>query len=128
MPNPRIPVLVKHMAVAIYRHGKIHGRDRKDKFKQSLQIAKSRCQEYGLVVCPMQSLAEDVALTMRGRSFEMKHKQEGRSKTVLFDTLYDEFDIDGKKEKEEKEMREKVAAQLAADEESKKGARNKNKL
>lgn len=95
MPNLTIPTLVKHMTVAIYREGKISAKTKKDRFKQCLQIAKSRCAQYGFVVFAGASLTEAIALTPKGRAAEQRHKAEGRAKTVLFDTLYSEFDLDG---------------------------------
>ena len=114
MPNPRIPALVKHMTIAIYREGKIHARTKKERFKQCLQIAKSRCAEYGMVVFGGEGLSEAISLTPKGRTAEMRHKSEGRSKTVLFDTLYEQFDIEGKKEAAAKKAQEAEAARLAA--------------
>jgi hypothetical protein len=97
MPNLTIPTLVKHMTVAIYREGKITAKTKKDRFKQCLQIAKSRCSQYGFVAFAGNSLTEAIALTPKGRAAELRHKAEGRAKTVFFDTLYDEFDLDGKR-------------------------------
>jgi hypothetical protein len=125
MPNIRIPALVKHMTIAIYREGKIHARSRKDRFKQCLEIAKSRCQQYGFVTYEGASLSEAVGLTPKGRAREAKHLSEGRAKTVLFDTLYDDFDIDGTKAAAEKAAREKEAAEVAERQEQNKAKYSK---
>jgi hypothetical protein len=114
VPNPRIPALVKHMTIAIYRDGKISGKSRKDRFEQCLQIAKSRCQQYGFVVFGGQSLSEAIGLTSKGRAAESKHLSEGRAKTVLFDTLYDNFDLDGLKALAVRKAQEKEAETIAA--------------
>jgi hypothetical protein len=108
MPNPAIPALVKHMTIAIYRKGKISAKNKKDRFEQCLKIAKSRCAQYGLTDSPGTSLSEAIGLTPAGRIAEMRHKTEGRQKTVLFDTLYDDFDIDGTKAAKEKTFRERL--------------------
>ncbi len=121
MPNPQIPALVKHMTIAIYRDGKISARNRKDRFEQCLQIAKSRCQQYGFIIFGGQSLGEPIALTPKGRAREAKHLNEGRSKTVLFDTLFDDFDVDGTKAEAAKKAREKEAEQIAARKEANEG-------
>ena len=114
MPNAKIPSLVKHMTIAIYRDGSIHGKNRKDIFEQCLEIAKSRCREYGFVSFSGQSLSEEVTLTSKGRKQDAKHRVEGRAKTVLFDTLYEDLDVEGtkaaereKEAKKEKELIEK---------------------
>lgn len=128
MPNPRIPALVKHMTIAIYRTGKIHARSRKDKFEQCLKIAKSRCQQYGFVVYEGASLSEAIGLTSKGRQREAKHLTEGRAKTVLFDTLYDNFDIDGSKAKAREEEEKKISertAELQLENEAKFSKRNR---
>ena len=95
MPNLAIPVVVKHMTIAIYREGHITAKTPADRFKQCFMIAKARCAQYGLVSFSGASLTEAIALTPKGRSAELRHKSEGRSKTVLFDTLYDRFDLEG---------------------------------
>jgi hypothetical protein len=111
MPNPRIPTLVKHMTIAIYREGKIRGKNQKDRFRQCFEIAKSRCVQYGFATVhgPF-----TMGLTGKGRAAELRHKAEGRSKTVLFDTMYDQFDLEGKKAAFEKKLAEEVAARTVA--------------
>lgn len=113
MANLTIPTLVKHMTVAIYREGKITAKTKKDRFKQCLQIAKSRCAQYGFVVFSGASLTEAIALTPKGRTAEMRHKAEGRAKTVLFDTLYEEFDLDGSRAALEKKTQSTAKNQPA---------------
>lgn len=114
MPNLQIPVLVKHMAIAIYREGKISAKSRKDKFQQCLEIAKSRCQQYGFTISSGPALSDPIGLTSKGRAREAKHLSEGRAKTVLFDTLYDNFDIDGSKAKQREEEEKKEKAEEKA--------------
>lgn len=118
MANIRIPNIVKHACIAIYREGGISARSPKDRFVQSFKIARSRLQEYGFVIVGGQDLLAPIALTTKGRSAEMRHKREGRAKSVLFDTLFDKFDIEGKKAAEEKRLREEAAAKLAAKQEA----------
>ncbi len=129
MPNPRIPALVKHMTIAIYREGKISARGPKDRFKKSFEIAKSRCQQYGFVTFAGQSLSEAIGMTSKGRKADMRHRTEGRAKTVLFDLLYDQFDIDGVKAAAAKKEQEKEAARVAeAKEANKSVGSRKNRL
>jgi hypothetical protein len=110
MGNPAIPTIVKHMTVAIYREGKIPAKTRKDRFLQCFVIAKARCSQYGFIVVQGK---DTIALTGKGRAAELRHKSEGRSKTVLFDTLYDAFDMDGKKAAAAKKLQEETAAREA---------------
>ncbi len=98
----RIPDILKHCCIAIYREGGVASRSQKDRFKQSLTIARSRLAQYGFIVLAGESIDAPVGLTPKGRSAEQRHKREGRSKSVLFDTLYDKFDIDGHKAEEKK--------------------------
>lgn len=120
MPNIRIPVLVKHCCIAIYREGKITARSQKDKFQQALKIAKAQMAKYGYIVLSGDKPSDPIGLTPKGRSAELRHKQEGRSKTVLFDTLYDKFDLEGLKEKAAKKTQEAAASQKVTAEETKK--------
>ncbi len=111
MPNLQIPVIVKHCTVAIYRTAKLTASSKKDRFIQSFKIARSRLQEYGFVIIAGEDLTEAIGLTSKGRKGELRHQAEGRSKTVLFDTLYDLFDIDGKKEKAKWAAKKSAATQ-----------------
>ncbi len=129
MPNLRIPNLVKHMTVAIYREGKISARSKKDKFLQCLAIAKSRCQQYGFVVLAGDKPDADIGLTAKGRARELKHRAEGRAKTVLFDTLYDLYDLDGAKAKARLAEKQLNAERTAAQQEEKRNsASGRNRL
>lgn len=114
MPNLTIPVIVKHCTIAIYRTGKIQATSRKDRFTQCLKIARSRLAQYGFVILNGDNVTDAIGLTGKGRRGEAKHQSEGRSKTVLFDTLYDLFDLEGTKAKAKEESK-KAAKKKAQD-------------
>lgn len=95
MPNVRIPDLVKHCAIAIMRDRNVRGKNKKDRFLQALAIAKSQLTKYGYITTTGDSPSSAIGLTSKGRVREAKHNREGIAKTVLFDTLYDQFDLDG---------------------------------
>lgn len=114
MPNIRIPDIVKHCTVAIYRKGRVVGANKRDTFIQCFKIAREMLQKQGYVqLTSLANLASAIALTSMGRAREMKHKREGRAKSILFDTLYDQFDIDGTKAAKARKAQE-AAAQLVA--------------
>lgn len=113
----RIPNIVKHTAIAIYREGKVSSRSRKDKFIQALKIAKARLAQYGFIVLSGDKPDDPIALTAKGRVREMHHKTEGRSKSVLFDTLFEKFDLDGSRAAAEKALEEKAQKAAAAERE-----------
>lgn len=114
MANFRIPNIVKHCCVAIYREGKISAKTKKDLFLQCFKIAKARLTQYGFIVVTGDSPTASIGLTPKGRAAELRHKREGRAKTLLFDTLYDGFDLDGTKAAEAKKQQEAAAAVLAS--------------
>lgn len=110
MPNIRIPHLVKHCTIAIYRESAgIESKTKKDRFIQCLKIARSRLAAYGFIVLSGESVTDPIGLTPKGRAREMKHRTEGRAKSLLFDTLYDGFDLDGLKAQFDKVLQEKAA-------------------
>lgn len=99
MSYPHIPNIVKHCCVAIFRKGEISAKSEKDRFLQCLKIAKSRLQQYGFVVSMGEEPEAAIGLTPKGRAAEMKHKREGRSKSLFFDTLFVKHDVDGARER-----------------------------
>lgn len=113
MPNIRIPNIVKHCCVAIYREGNISAKSDKDRFQQCLKIAKSRLAEYGYIVLAGERLTDDIGLTPKGRAAELRHKREGRAKSGLFDALYEKHDIDGSRAAQAKKLQEETAARIA---------------
>ena len=117
-PNFTIPALVKHMTIAIYRKGKITAKSRADLFKQCLMIAKTQCQRYGFVVFAGNGLDEPIGLTPKGRKREMHHQTHGRATIGLFDTLYDQFDIDGSKAAAAQKAQEQAATGVAKTQET----------
>jgi hypothetical protein len=96
--------------MAIMKDRKVSGKNKKDRFLQCLTIAKAQLSKYGYVVPTGDEPSSPIGLTAKGRVREAKHQSEGRAKTVLFDTLYDQFDLDGTKAG----LAKKVAADLNA--------------
>lgn len=125
MPNIRIPDIVKHCTIAIYREGGVTARNAKDRFIQAFKIAKARLAQYGFVQPTGESLSAPIGLTPKGRAREAKHNREGRAKTVLFDTLYDKFDVDGSRAKAQQKLKEKAAEAIAAQEDAPSPAKKK---
>lgn len=108
----RIPVLVKHTTIAIYKTGHIVAKTKEDRFRQALEIAKAQLERYGYITNGTK--VDDIGLTAKGRKRELKHRGEGAGKTTLFDTLYRQFDIGGdraKEEEKEQEKKEKIRAE-----------------
>lgn len=116
MRPKHIPNIVKHCALEIFHTGRISYSSRKDKFIQSLTIARSRLQEYGFILVSDGDLAGEISLTPKGRVGEMKHSMEGVAKSVMFDRLYRQFDIDGSdaRKKEERRLKDKERRQAEA--------------
>jgi len=127
-PNLTIPAIVKHMTIAIYRDGKISAKTKADRFKQCFMIAKSRCRQYGFVTFVGDGLTEAIGLTPKGRKREMHHQTHKRSSLTLFDTLYDEFDIDGSKAAALKKAQEDEAARLARAQEIRQATSKKDQI
>lgn len=92
MPKNRVPILVKHCTVAIFKEGKgIQGSTKPERFKSSLAVARFRLVEYGyLMKGSDKGDANDIRLTAKGRVKEVAHTRErgGRGKNTLFDKMY----------------------------------------
>lgn len=99
MPSHKIPSVVKHMTLAVYRGPALTARDgsgvsqgQVDKFKSAFNIALARLVEYGHLMPGSQSgKVEDIRLTSLGRLLEYKHSKEGMKgpmKNMAFDVLY----------------------------------------
>ena len=90
MAEVDIPVLVKHVALAIYESGDVHG----EKFKKivtSLQIARGRLVEYGFLQPGSEHGPPDnIRMTVKGVRRNLKHVMEsgGKKKTHRWDRLY----------------------------------------
>jgi hypothetical protein len=92
MPKNRVPILVKHCAVAIFKEGKgIKGSTKEERFKSSLEVARHRLVEYGFLMRGSEEGdPNDIKLTSKGRVREAYHARErgGRRKNTLFDKMY----------------------------------------
>lgn len=121
MANFAIPNILKHCTVAVYRNGGYAARNEKERFERALKIAKSRLQEYGYLTLAGEDVDSPVTLTPKGRAREQKHRREGRAKSVLFDTLYAKFDIDGSRAAKEKKQLERATEELLAQKDKRAG-------
>lgn len=91
MAQAKIPILVKHMALAIYKDDYLKGEKKVDRVYQSLLIARSRLVEYGfLKPGSEQGGPENIKMTPRGARREQEHLREwgGKTRTKQWDQLY----------------------------------------
>ncbi len=91
MSADKIPNLVKHNTVAIWRAGKIDGSSAKERFISAWNIARSRLVEYGyLIKGSEKGKAEDIRLTTKGMVRNRKHSREpdSKAKSGLFDKMF----------------------------------------
>lgn len=93
---PKYPLLFKHMALAIYKSGDLHG-GAKEVFESALQITLSRLAQYRLIA--EYSTLGNIVLTSTGRTREAVHRGESdkNPKTMLFDKLYSTLYAKGEK-------------------------------
>ena len=90
-----IPVLVKHVALAIYREGGLHAAWR-PKLRMALDIARSRLVEYGLLMEGSQNGdVENIRLTAKGQKRDREHRRENDAhrKSREFDRLFAHIEI-----------------------------------
>ncbi len=88
-----IPVVLKHMTLAIYEN-KFGSAAGKSNFSESFLIARSRLTEYGhLTSTSIKGPVTKIQLTGSGKKFEADHRKEAGSKkkSAKFDVLYDQF-------------------------------------
>jgi hypothetical protein len=103
MASNRVPIIVKHMTMAIYNKGGIDGSTSKEKFRSAWNIARARLTGYGhLTPGSDQGPGTRIRLTGKGRSRNVKHARENdnTSKNTSFDKLYEGILEDDKKGKE----------------------------
>jgi hypothetical protein len=88
----RVPILVKHCTVAIFKEGKgVRGSTKQARFDSSLKIARARLEEYGFLAKGSEKGdANDIQLTSKGRKKEALHRRERdrKRKEALFDKLF----------------------------------------
>lgn len=85
-----IPFLVKHVAIAIYESGDVHGSSPTQKITGAMDIARHRLVEYGFLRRGSEKgPVADIRLTPKGMQRELKHKYHGpRAKNLEFDRLF----------------------------------------
>lgn len=91
MPKNRVPLLVKHMTMAIFEKGGIEGGTQKEKFISAWNIARARLTQYGMLAHGSdKGPASNISLTGKGTKREVVHQREtGRSnKEQMFDRLF----------------------------------------
>jgi len=86
-----VPFLVKHVAMAIYESGDVHGKSPTQKITGALDIARHRLVEYGFLRKGSETgPVEEIRLTVKGLKREQKHKYHGpKTKNQKFDRLFD---------------------------------------
>lgn len=88
----RVPILVKHCTVAIFKEGTgVQGSTKQERFVSSLKIARKRLEEYGFLAKGSEKGdANDIELTGKGRMSESLHRREkdAKRKNALFDKLF----------------------------------------
>lgn len=82
-----VPVLVKHVTLAIYKDGKLSG-PRRERFQQAYAMACSTLAKQGYLT----GNTDRVELTSQGRSRDRTHQRErgASGKRMMFDRLYAE--------------------------------------
>lgn len=90
MAKATVPFLVKHVALAIYESGDVHGSSKVQKITGAMDIARHRLVEYGFLRRGSEKGGVDqIHLTPKGLDRERKHKHHGpAAKNKKFDQLY----------------------------------------
>ena len=95
MPKNRVPVVVKHMTIAILKKGGIDGDTEEAQFISAWNIARFRLAQYGhLTPESEKGPPSNIKLTSKGKKLETKHLREGGrpQKENLFDRLFEAID------------------------------------
>jgi hypothetical protein len=90
MPAIDIPILVKHMTVAIFKRSYVVG-TKIEQIMGCFDIARHQLVKFGMLREGSEiGGPENIKLTAKGRRREVVHRTErgGKQKTVLFDKLY----------------------------------------
>jgi hypothetical protein len=100
-----IPVLVKHVTVAVYNGGRLRGRG-KSRFEEAYMIARATLTKQGyLVKGSEEGPSSNIKLTAKGKMRNLMHRGEGASKNRFFDQMFSmlekiEADVQSKKTNE----------------------------
>lgn len=91
MAKINVPFLVKHVALAIYESGDVHGSSPTQKITGAMDIARHRLVEYGFLRKGSETgPVDNIKLTVKGMRGEQRHKYHGpRAKNEKFDKLYE---------------------------------------
>ena len=88
----RVPNIVKHNTLAIYKKGGIDGGTKQARFRSAWNIARARLVEYGFLVRGSEKGPHGVIrLTGKGRKRNQEHKSEKgvSAKSMLFDQMFE---------------------------------------
>lgn len=90
MAKNNVPFILKHVALAIYESGDVHGSSPTQKITGAMDIARHRLTEYGFFRKGSETgPIEKIKLTVKGMRGEQRHKYHGpRQKNEKFDALY----------------------------------------
>jgi len=95
MSADKIPHIVKHCTLAIWRDGGISG-GKRERFVSAWNIARARLTEYGfLAPGSAEGPVDNIKLTSKGTTREAFHAREpgGKTKSNLFDQMYKWIDV-----------------------------------
>lgn len=90
MASAKVPNLVKHCTLAIWKSGDIAG-GKRERFVSAWNIARARLVQYGYLAKGSESgTAEDIKLTSKGVVREAEHTREagGTAKSMHFDQMF----------------------------------------
>ena len=88
----RVPNIVKHCTLAIYKKGGIEGGTNKERFRSAWNIARARLVQYGFLLHGSEKGPHGrIKLTGKGRKRNQEHKSETgvSAKSVLFDHMFE---------------------------------------
>lgn len=90
MSAAKVPHIVKHCTLAIWRSGDISG-GKRERFISSWNIARARLTQYGyLTKGSEEGPVDNIKLTSKGTTREAFHAREpgGKTKSMLFDQMF----------------------------------------
>jgi hypothetical protein len=88
----RVPNIVKHCTLAIYKKGGIDGGTAKERFRSAWNIARARLVEYGFLMKGSEDGPHGrIRLTGKGRKRNGEHKSEKgvAQKNMQFDKMFE---------------------------------------
>jgi len=91
MASGDIPILVRHVALAIYKSGDVRGASTLEKAIGAFDIARHRLTEYGFLRKGSEKgKPSKIKMTVKGHKADAKHRSEvgSKTKTKEWDKLY----------------------------------------